>query len=113
MLGLPKNSHRYFIEPLSDTTHIMHSLFRRYIKFINSVRVSGKAVLRDMYQSIKRDCRSATGANLRNMMKLTKQSDIEDIKQSDFDSLVYNEIPEGEEWRVACTGYGTHPVKIY
>ena len=102
LLGLPRNSHRYFIEPLSGTTHIMHSLFRRYIKFINAVRVSQKAVLREMYQSIRRDCRSTTGVNLRNMMKLTKKSDIEDVKQSDFDSLVYNEIPDGEEWRVPC-----------
>ena len=102
MLGLPRNSHRYFIEPLSNTTHIIHSLFSRYIKFINAVKTSRKAVLREMFQSIKKDCRSTTGANIRNMMKITKKSDVDDVVQSDFNDLVYNEIPEGDEWRVAC-----------
>ena len=102
LLGLPRNSHRYFLEPLSETTHIMHSLYRRYIKFISAIRISRKTVLREMYRTIKEDCRSTTGMNLRHMMKLTKNSHVEDVKQSDFDKLTYNKVPEGEEWRVAC-----------
>ena len=35
------------------------------------------------------------------MMKLTKKSKIVDMKQSDFDKLTYNKIPEGEDWRIA------------
>jgi hypothetical protein len=101
MLGLPRNAHRYFIEPLSDTPHIMHSLFKRYIKFINAVRTSRKTVLREILQTVNDDCRSTTGANLRRMRKLTKKSSIEEMKQSDFDKLTYNRIPEGEEWRIA------------
>ena len=101
MLGLPRNAHRYFIEPLSDTPHIMHSLFKRYIKFINAVRTSKKMILRAIFQTTNDDCRSNTGANLRHMMKLTKKSKIVDMKQSDFDKLTYNKIPEGEDWRIA------------
>ena len=37
MLGIPRNSHGYFIEPLSDTEHIMVSLFKRYIKLIGNI----------------------------------------------------------------------------
>ena len=29
MLGIPRNSHRYFTEPLSDTKHITFPLFKR------------------------------------------------------------------------------------
>ena len=101
MLGLPRNAHRYFIEPLSDTPHIMHSLFKRYIKFINAVRTSKKMILRAIFQTTNDDCRSNTGANLRHMMKLTKKSKIVDMKQSDFDKLTYNKIPEGENWKIA------------
>ena len=102
LLGLPRNTHRYFIEPLSDTPHIMHSLFKRYIKFINAVKASRKMVLRDVYWTINDDCRSTTGANLRHMMKLTRKSRIEDMMQSDFDELTYNKIPEGDEWKIAA-----------
>ena len=101
MLGLPRNAHRYVIEPLSDTPHIMHSLFKRYIKFINAVRTSRKMVLRVIFQTTYDDCRSNTGANLRHMMKLTRKSRIVEMKQSDFDKLTYNKIPEGEDWRIA------------
>ena len=102
LLGLPRNAHRYFIEPLSDTPHIMHSLFKRYIKFINAVKASRKMVLREVYRTINDDCRSTTGANLRHMMKLTRKSRIDDMMQSDFDELTYNKIPEGEEWKIAA-----------
>ena len=102
MLGLPRNTHRYFIEPLSDTPHIMHSLFKRYIKFINAVKASRKMVLRDVYWAINDDCRSTTGANLCHMMKLTRKSRIEDMMQADFDELTYNKIPEGDEWKIAA-----------
>ena len=36
------------------------------------------------------------------MMKLTKKSQVEDVKQSYFQKLIYNNVPEGEDWRVAC-----------
>ena len=101
MLDLPRNAHRYVIEPLSQTPHIMHSLCKRYIKFINAVRTSRKTVLREVFQQINDDCRSTTGANLRHMMKLTKKYRNEEMKQSDFDELTYNKIPEGEDWRIA------------
>ena len=40
MLGIPRNSHRYFVEPLSDTKHITFSLFKRYIKFVDNIESS-------------------------------------------------------------------------
>ena len=76
-------------------------LLKRYIKFINAVRTSRKMILRAIFQTTNDDCRSNTGANLCHMMKLTKKSKIVDMKQSDFDKLTYNKIPEGEDWRIA------------
>ena len=35
------------------------------------------------------------------MMKLTRKYRNEEMKQSDFDELTYNKIPEGEDWRIA------------
>ena len=71
MLGLPRQSHRYFIEPVSGVRHIRFSLYERYIKFIKNIELSEKRVLRKTLLVVKRDCRSTTGGNLRNLMKLT------------------------------------------
>ena len=100
MLGLPRQSHRYFIEPLSSTRHIRFALIERFIKFAKSLEVSEKTVLRKIFQSVKRDCRSTTGENLRNLMKLTKKTDVDDIDIGSSNGLVYNPIPLGEEWKV-------------
>ena len=102
LMGLPRNSHRYFIEPLSNTQHIRHSLFRRYIKFINSIKASEKAVLRDMLLTVKQDCRSTTGMNLRWLMKTMGRSTVDELQPNDVDQLTYKAIPEGDEWKVAC-----------
>ena len=100
MLGIPRNSHRYFIEPLSDTKHIMFSLYKRYVKFIDSIRTSSKAILRKMLSVVIHDCRSNTGQNLRKLMKIAGKSKVDDIRKSDFEDLIYNDIPEGNEWKI-------------
>ena len=46
MLDIPRNKHRYFLEPLSGTQHIHFSLYRRFIKFINNIRNSEKSTMR-------------------------------------------------------------------
>ena len=102
LMGLPRNSHRYFIEPLSDTQHIRNSLFRRYIKFITSIKPSEKAVLRAMLLTVKQDCRSTTGMNLRNLMKTMGRSTVDELQPNDAEKLTYKAIPEEDEWKVAC-----------
>ena len=102
LMGLPRNSHRYFIEPLSNTQHIRHSLFRRYIKFVNSIKSSEKVVLRKMFNTVKQDCRSTTGMNLRNLMKKMGRSTVDELQPNDVGQLTYHPIPEGDEWKVAC-----------
>ena len=100
-LGLPRNSHRFFLEPLSNTPHIMFSLFKRYVKFIDSVRKSKKSVLRTMLAKVKGDCRSNTGQNLRKLMKMAKKFNINDLNPNDFEKLTYNDVPPEEVWKIS------------
>ena len=46
------------------------------------------------------DTMSITGHNLRIIMLLTNQTLLSKIKDSDLNSVIYKQIPEGEEWRV-------------
>ena len=70
LLDIHRNTHRYFVEPLSGTQHIQTSLHRRFIKFIDKINYSNKPVMRYMLSLINRDCRSTTGKNLRKIMLL-------------------------------------------
>ena len=100
MLGLPRQSHRYFIEPLSGARHIRFSLFERYIQFVKNIEMSDKKVLRKTLSVMRRDCRSTTGGNLRNLMKITGNTSIHDIKVGSTRGLIYKPIPDGEDWKV-------------
>ena len=100
ILGLPRNSHRFFIEPLSGTKHIMFSLFKRYLAFVDSIERSTKSVLKNVMEAVKRNCLSSTGNNLRHLMRLVGRARIDDMKSNDIDHLTYNTIPVGEEWKI-------------
>ena len=100
LLGIPRNTHRYFIEPLTETRHIIFSLYSRFFNFISSIAATKKSVLRNMLSVCKYDCLSTTGRNLRNIMLRVKKSSVDDIIIDDIKTLVYNVIPPGDEWKV-------------
>ena len=52
MLSLPRRTHRYFIEPLSRTSHVSKSIKKRFLGFIDKVRMSRKEVLRCVLRTI-------------------------------------------------------------
>ena len=37
MLSLPRNAHRYFLEPLAETPHITKCLWNRFVRFVTSI----------------------------------------------------------------------------
>ena len=100
LLGLPRQAHRYFIEPLSGGRHIKFLLYERFIKFVKSLESSTKRVLRKTIHTLKRECRSTTGRNMRNLMRLTGNTSVDDLVIGCTRGLVYNEIPDGEEWKL-------------
>ena len=101
MLKLPRNSHQYFVEPLSRSPHIKFSLCERFLKFIESIACSEKTAIRNMLKFVKYDCRSSTGSNLRNMMLLAGKTSVDETTSGCFKHQVYKEVPEGEQWRIA------------
>ena len=49
---------------------------------------------------MKRDCRSVTGGNLRNLMKITGSTSVDSITPGSTRELLYKPVPEAEEWKV-------------
>ena len=81
MMNLPRVAHRFFIEILSKTRHIIFSLYSRYVNFMNQITESSKPAMTNLLASIKYDkvCQSRTGSNLRHIMLRTGRTTIEDM----------------------------------
>ena len=97
LLGLPRCTHRYLIEPLTQTKHIVKSIHSRFIKFLSSIADGKKDSLKRVLAIIKTDVRSTTGNNLRHLLLKTKNfSDKELGRQNE----PYQAIPSDETWRI-------------
>ena len=49
----------------------------------------------------KKDVRSLTGSNLRNIMILAGKSSVEDVTVEDVDSISYFNLSEDEQWKIS------------
>ena len=76
---LDRKTHKYLIEPISGTQHIMFALQKRFINFIKKINASKKTALRMLYETVKLDCQSTTGRNLRMLILLYDLDSIDDL----------------------------------
>ena len=79
ILRIPRNTHRFFIEPLTETRHIHIALQKRFINFTSKIMESKKDTLRKMMLLVKEDCRSTTGKNLRYILLRTGSASINEL----------------------------------
>ena len=100
MLGIPRNTHRFCIEPLTVTQHIKFSVLKRFVNFVNTIESSTKHVLRNMLEIVMHDCRSTTHSDLQKLMLLLKKRNVYEISKVHLKNQNYNCIPSGHEWKV-------------
>ena len=100
MFNLPRSAHRFLVEPVSESKHIKKIFVKRFLNFTKQIEKSSKVALRNVYNTVKNDCRSVTGSNLRNIMLLVDKTTIDSLCPEDHDLIRYAEIPENERWRV-------------
>ena len=94
---LPNTCHRYFIEPLSQSSHLMTMLCSRFVSIIFSLY---QICIRLLINLLKFDQRSVTAKNLRNIPdKCNKDLNIID-KHIVKNRMIFQEIPMEEEWRI-------------
>ena len=96
LLGIPRNTHRYFIEPLSGTPHIMLSLFKRFLNFINWIKNSSKSILNNILDLIKNDCRAQSTKTV----LVNRKTHIGELRSDDLKNMCFYDVPQGEKWKV-------------
>jgi len=98
ILDLLRNTHRYFIEPLTETHHVIKSLWNRFLNFVSNISNGKKKALRRVLDLVKEDVRSTTGKNLRHLrMKTVNFNE----KELDVYKDPYKPIPSNDTWRIS------------
>ena len=100
MFRLDRTTHRYFIEPISNTPHIKTSLLKRFMKFTNNLACSRKTAAKNLFNIVKDDFMSTTGRNLRKIMHYCGKKQISDIITKEISEKIYHPIPTNEIWRL-------------
>ena len=100
MCGVNRTTHRYFIEPLAERQHIKWSLIRRFINFTNNLVKSPKTQLANLYLSVKDDCRSSTGRNIRCIENMFDGKMWDDITNHDLRTAQYHPVADENQWRI-------------
>ena len=100
MHGLDKKTHKYLIEPVCGTRHMEIKLHKCFINFTKKISVSKKMAMKGLFHSIKHDCQSTTGHNLRMLMIQYGKNRIEDMDIDMTENKQYEIIPNDEMWRV-------------
>ena len=100
MLDIPRESHRYLIEPLSNVVHIKTVLVKRFLTFLEQIRKSEKSSSKFLLETILHDARSTTGSNLRNILLRTEKSDVSELVPDDALKVKYHPMKSEEQWRL-------------
>ena len=97
VFDLPRCTHRYLLEPVTEFKHLFTLLTNRFIKFYQTLFSSSKNIINNLRLIQERDCRSNFGLNVRNICNRNNSTDILDCLK---DSVKYYPINDSDCWRV-------------
>ena len=86
------------MEPISGGLGLRKQLIRKYLKFVHNIKNCTKPVIKHMFEHCKKDARTITGSNLRNILLLTDLPTIANLSPSV--RIDHNEIMDKDMWRV-------------
>ena len=95
MYELPVDTHRYFVEAMSDTKHVRTLLYERFVGFLDQIEKSPKNLPKQLLETIRLDVRSITG---RNIKRLKQKSGGHLYKHHKFG--LYVEASKENDWKV-------------
>ena len=100
MLGLHRETHRFFIEPVSGTKHIIFHIYKRFVRFVSQMMKSKKTALRSLCFKLLKECRSTTGKNVRKLMIRFNCGTYNELQRNVAKSSPYVEVDEKETWKI-------------
>ena len=101
MLRLDRKTHRHLIEPLSGMEHLKKTVFKAFMSFTRKLEASPKSAVREVYAVVKNDCRSVTGANLRNINRECVADPSRPFAEVSVQKKQFFPIPPDAEWKIS------------
>ena len=95
--NIPRETQKFFIEPVSESSHLKQKLLSRFIKFSKTLNDCDKPHLRYLKKIQEKDSRSTFG---KNVLNICKELGVDNIDLVDINAFVYSPVPEGEELKV-------------
>ena len=100
MYDLPYATHRWLIEPVSDSTHVRRVLVHRFLNFLKQIRKSSKFVTSMLLRTIQNNVRSVTGYNLRRIMLETGNTNVEQLNDVGIENIEYHPVSDEDKWKI-------------
>ena len=100
ILNIDRRTHRYMLEPSSETLHMKAMLTSRFISFHHSLRSSSKFPVRFLAHLFEGDLRTVHGKNLSEISLLCEQPVQKLTPKLVKSKLRYFPVPEEEQWRI-------------
>ena len=100
LFDLPRETHRYFIEPISNVPHIKTVLCTRFVQFVTSLSNCHKLCIRLLVDLSKHDLRTVLCKNLES---IAQDCNVQSRNLNKFcvkQNMIYNHIPLDQEWKL-------------
>ena len=97
IFNLPRETHKYLIEPISYKPHLKVQLVKRFISFCNSLKASDKPHLKYLMNLQMTDYRSTFG---RNVVNICKDGGVDKISEVQPQNIIYAPVPPDDSWRI-------------
>ena len=97
---LPRTTHRYLLEPVSESPHLLTQLLSRYCTFAQSLIASRAFEVRFLARLCLNDMRTVLGRTMTRIALLCDRK-VEDIRSTTvLKNFKYALTPENEIWRI-------------
>ena len=94
---IPRASHIYLIQPVSENSHLKVKLIKRFLGFYQTLASCDKPHIKYLMSLQKTDHRSIFGSNIAN---ICFEAQVEDISEVQISNISYASTPPEEEWRI-------------
>ena len=95
--NLPRESHRFFLQPVSQQPHLKIQLVKRFIKFYKTISSCNKPHLKYLMNIQECDRRSIFG---RNVLNICSDANVDTLFNVSLSDIHYVPVPEAEEWKI-------------
>ena len=100
LFDLPRETHRYFIEPISESLHLKTMICSRFLSFFHGLQKCDKTAVRLLSNACKSNVMTTLGKNLNNISQ-DCQCDITDLSKNYVkNNLTFANSPEEDIWKV-------------